>query len=642
MFSLPAARETMFMKPQQKDPSLGATTDALARAQPPSRDLASLRESFANHRTWRAYQDLDKPIKVLGECREVIKGLRNKASADKPSAKPAGAGGGDQKKEEDRCGLGLRFMFESDFETLRKSVLAIATGREFLRSVNEQAPASQSVLAAVEGLDAQGASQQSTLPFPPPKSARSTPVHYSLREDCSPLQGILLQTMDGESVACASAENNGIFHAAVSKGVEVIQIRLIFHSQFFGMGPDSRVRVWLDGILVPTQGVSVVELKKGETEIPLEIEYPENPKTLVSDQYLICVQQSQRTPFASLGGTNSPHAERLPETDMKKLRKIEKQLGKLEEHLDMNATTMARLQGASQATTRAGPGENGHPSADKGVRRTITPRSPLGGHNIFRDEDESVYSSSRQSPVDEPKTHATPEAGAQGLRQASPPCPGTERSQTSYSSLELAHKNIHNIKQNLQARLSRERKAEEDRMATACERILKLEGQLREQREEVHTEMRDFRVACLSESRQIKDETDKRQTSFEEAANEKLSAMQKDLRHFTRRVSKNIAQEKSLIETRSKEIESRLEERVGGLVTMLEAVHKATKDTSKLVHRRLDQAESHFQSLHFDVSKLGKKVNSMEERTGEFRESVMADISALEEMIHRQRANGRA
>ncbi|QDZ19338.1 hypothetical protein A3770_02p18560 [Chloropicon primus] len=643
----------MFARPVQKDGVLGAATESVRRARRAAGlDLGTLRESLRNSRTWKSYQkDGDEAGSLvdarvasskgfdgsveIGECREVIKTLRRKAaSGEGVDQDPAQCPEGGSKAKAEPWSVGLKFMFESslDFEALRKSMRCIASGKKFLRSLSQdelggEAPASEADIEAVhqvlEEVDQETDSLLSKL-----EELRS-PLQMS--EDCSPLQGIVLQTIAGEAVECNTSGNNGIFRAEVGGSEEVIQVRLVFHRTF-----KRAIRVSVDGIVISTHDHSVLELKdRGqESEFCLEIEYPENDSTLVSDQYLLRVlrhhqdatprqsQRKRRNPVRAKGRKGSV----LQEVDMENIRKLEKQLERLEMHLDSRGATMGLAEAPDQ--------EEGAE-----IRRTLTPQSPLARQDWSGSSDEDDYST-RESVGNAPSCFTPPTAGKAAPADPSPPCPGSaETTGTNYSSLAEAHKNIHNIKQSLQARISRRRKEDKDRLAMASERILRLENQFKKQTEDVHSEMRNFKKECEKEVSRAREEAVERQHLFEESTTRKLSEMQDEVREFSDRLFGSISEEKSLIYSKSKQLESRLDDKVGHLVGLLESIQQCASDSSRNVEQRLREAESQHKSLRGDFAQLSRKMVSMESRNDQFRESVLADISALEQLMHRQRSH---
>ena len=175
-------------------------------------------------------------------------------------------------------------------------------------------------------------------------------------------------------------------------------------------------------------------------------------------------------------------------------------------------------------------------------------------------------------------------------------------------------------------------------MAMASERILTLENQFKKQTEDVHSEMRNFKKECEKEASRAREEALERQRHFEESTARKLSKMQDEVREFSDRLFGSISEEKSLIHNKSKQLESRLNDKVGHLVGLLESIQQCASDSSRNVEQRLRDVESQHKSLCGGFSQLSRKMVSMESRNDQFRESVLADISALEEFMHRQRS----
>ena len=142
-----------------------------------------------------------------------------------------------------------------------------------------------------------------------------------------------------------------------------------------------------------------------------------------------------------------------------------------------------------------------------------------------------------------------------------------------------------------------------------------------------------------------------RQQDFEVSTDRKLSGFREDINSFSETLFGKIYEEKSLIQEKSKQIEQRLTEKVGNLVSMLGAVQTAVTSSSqnfdknisdldnsrKLLHNRLLNAESQFTSLQSELFQLDRKMASVEKMSLGFKESVLADISALEELMHSEK-----
>ena len=85
------------------------------------------------------------------------------------------------------------------------------------------------------------------------------------------------------------------------------------------------------------------------------------------------------------------------------------------------------------------------------------------------------------------------------------------------------------------------------------------------------------------------------------------------------------------------DLERRLSDKVGGLVALLESVQRTALESSNRVDQRLKMGEERFEQIRWDVSRLDGRLTEMKAKEDEFRASVLEDISALEQLMHRQR-----
>jgi len=467
-------------------------------------------------------------------------------------------------------------------------------------------------------------------PYCEPKHAADLAADLAAGDECSPLQGLLLQTVKGEPVACRTcAEEDGIFLASVAGSLELLQIQLLFHPSF-----GQQVKVTVDGVLVPAEGQSVLELggEGRESEFCLEIEYPEDNNTLVSDQYLLRVQRGggrgealvPESPALAAPRASRPRGEGETEIEheIEHFMRLEKQLETLERHFAENG--------------------NDVPTSGRGrqVKRHFTPNSPLATEDLFQDDSVSLASSqgsayNSTSPLRLSSDALESPLGVAGHRQ-----------RKTISSSTKAH---------LQATKVKSRKAaanaDTERLAVASERIQRLEAQLSQHREVVQNHMSEFHSDYKLHAESTREELVGRQRGFEQSASQRLDEMQQSIRDFSDSLLGRIEDEKSLIQEKSKRIEERLNEKVGSLVEMLQVVQETTVSSSKrvderlgtldksqgLLHDRLLKTESQCSSLGDDVAALDRSVRGMESRNTGFKEAVLADISALEELMHSEK-----
>lgn len=476
---------------------------------------------------------------------------------------------------------------------------------------------------------------------------------FKISEECSPLQGVFLKTLNGEAVECNTLENNGIFHAKVSGNIDLLQIELVFHSMF-----QKRIKVSVDGVQISVHNQSVLELKEGGNEFSLEIEYPENNSTLVSDQYLICIQRDsladgQAPPTkseceqASVPGLISStvgdarisdmKAQESLEYDLENIKELERQLEKLEERFTSNLN-MLNSHAASHENILEDVASKSE-SLHRQVKRHITPNSPLVG-DIFPDNEEESIFSSQGSSCDAFES-GTPSSDSR-TRRSGGVGPEKEEEGSQASSLAKAYKSIDSMKQDLQAERARR---------IASERIQRIESHFIQHTEEVRNDMRSFKFEFEEKADKTRDEMIQRQQDFEVSTDRKLSGFREDINSFSETLFGKIYEEKSLIQEKSKQIEQRLTEKVGNLVSMLGAVQTAVTSSSqnfdknisdldnsrKLLHNRLLNAESQFTSLQSELFQLDRKMASVEKMSLGFKESVLADISALEELMHSEK-----
>ena len=487
--------------------------------------------------------------------------------------------------------------------------------------------------------------QQSRLVSSPSPSALAVEEETRRRisEDCSPLQGILLQTIEGREIACNTSKNDGIFQAFVSSNVNLLQIKLMFHSMF-----KQDITVHVDGIVISTHNQSVLELQEGQSEFCLEIDYPENDNTIVSDQYLLLVHRGSSSQNAIQQQEDSAREtlsimppvpeerEREGKTkldyDIENIKTLESQLEKLEEHFALNLNMLNSSIAPKRGGTGTAPAAENHGTnglLQKEVKRQITPDSPLV-FSGFLDDNESVFSS-HGSACDESPT-SSPSSYRRTIKRDK--APRGKLSSRTEMGIEPTGASMENRKI-----------GSKERLAIASERILRLEAQFNQQTSEVHKGMRAFRDEFMLESDRTRNEVVHQQKKFESSATKRMSEMQQNIDNFAHSLFGKISEEKSFIQVKSKEIEERLNQKVGKLLNMLEAVQEATACSNQNVNReemnRLRQSQK---SLHDKVdqtlervSTLRGDISSMQNKSNDFRASVLADISALEELMHNEK-----
>jgi hypothetical protein len=640
-----------FRYPQPKEASLGESTELLkqTRAAAPSdssqnqngsrranfpKFLSSMKENFSNKLDAAKEKNSDggtqnkgtKESRVLKECRDAIKTLRRKTTVS-PYENEWAMMDAIQGRESEEPALSFQLDVPLDLSSIGKGRKkppleshVISPSYEdghkttvFTAQQLQTNPLVSSPLVAVEG-------------------------RHQFSEECSPLQGILLQTIEGREVTCNTSKNNGIFQASVASNVNLLQIKLMFHSMF-----KQDITVHVDGIVISTHSQSVLELQEGQSEFCLEIDYPENDNTIVSDQYLLLVQrgsssspspqpdlamQQQDSRMSLACGTGGEEKSKL-DHDIENIKTLESQLEKLEEHFALNLnmlnSSISQKPGgpakAAAALDDPDAGNNaGSLSLQKEVKRQITPDSPLVFSGFLAQDDESVFSS-HGSACGGSSTTSTPLSSRRKTKRD-----GVSHTETHGRSNES---NENNIRSSV---TEKGKIGSKERLAIASERILRLEAQFNQQTSEVHKGMKTFQEEFMLESDRTRKEVIHRQNKFESSTTKKMSEMQQNIDNFAHSLFGKISEEKSLIQVKSKEIEQRLNQKVGKLLNMLEAVQEATVASSS---PNSDREE--INRLRQSQKRLHDKVSSMETKTNDFRASVLADISALEELMHTEK-----
>ena len=294
-----------FRYPQPKEASLGEGSEFLKQTRAVSSDssqnrngfrranfpkfLSSMKENFANKLDAAKEKNSDvgrqnegkKESRVLKECRDAIKALRNKTKVS-PYQNEWAMMDAIQGRESEEPVLSFQLDVPLDLSSINKAASRCKRRNESMET-HAISPSS-----CGERHKTETSKQQSRLVSSPSPSALAVEEETRRRisEDCSPLQGILLQTIEGREIACNTSKNDGIFQAFVSSNVNLLQIKLMFHSMF-----KQDITVHVDGIVISTHNQSVLELQEGQSEFCLEIDYPENDNTIVSDQYLLLVHR---------------------------------------------------------------------------------------------------------------------------------------------------------------------------------------------------------------------------------------------------------------------------------------------------------------------------------------------------------------
>ena len=629
-----------FVRPRHKDEVLGAATESVRRARTAAaKDFTTMRENFVNTRTWRYYQEAergaDEPVVVSTPCDGAVVDAGERREVTRSGLTPANSG---SKKPvaTDPWELGLSFVFEStlDLETLRRSLRYIEAGKRFLLSLGDrdashcpEEPALSEV-ADKEDIDSIFSKLEEVRRRTPPASAHAV--------DCSPLQDVLLEEVTGRALFCDVSSNDGIFRSEVPGPVGKVRITLIFDPSFA-----SAIRVWVDGVPVCAKSPSVLDLGSAgsDSEFTIEIEYPESDSTLVSDQYLLRVTRlvgeheaaraspekehrqtsisRPRSPLTRIASSREPSLGAGVEDES--LRQLERQLERLERHLELGPASVGTAGSAMRRGVLAKVQVEDREDAS-GTRRTLTPKSPLATQ---------VFSSS--SSDEETSSRGSRESVAEAQGYASP----AGSVETNYSSLEEAHRNIHNIKLGLRARIAG--RQGRDRVSVATERILRMERAMKKRTEDVRGEIDSFRTELGERDTRAREEAAQRQRDLEARTDRGIAEVRGDLERFSEGVRGSIAKERELIQRTTVDLERRLSDKVGGLVALLESVQRTALESSNRVDQRLKMGEERFEQIRWDVSRLDGRLTEMKAKEDEFRASVLEDISALEQLMHRQR-----
>ena len=164
-----------------------------------------------------------------------------------------------------------------------------------------------------------------------------------------------------------------------------------------------------------------------------------------------------------------------------------------------------------------------------------------------------------------------------------------------------------------------------------------MERAMKKRTEDVRGEIDSFRTELGERDTRAREEAAQRQRDLEARTDRGIAEVRGDLERFSEGVRGSIAKERELIQRTTVDLERRLSDKVGGLVALLESVQRTALESSNRVDQRLKMGEERFEQIRWDVSRLDGRLTEMKAKEDEFRASVLEDISALEQLMHRQR-----
>lgn len=539
-----------------------------------------------------------------------------------------------------------------------------------------------------------------------------------LSEESAPLQNVLLQTMEGDHVGCMPLSEDGLFYAEVTTDTTLLQVKPVLHSLFKAVRVylDEVVISPSDQAVVELgEGENhfslVVQYHENSESLvadqyiisifrppysPEERKYPEAG-----------LPQQQVTPEVESEGQNVKNYEDQVQMDIANIKRLENQLEELEQHFSENFGIGVESKPIPKPASNPSIGESkqngGTPSSKnakdlkrKLVQRQATPNSPLVG-TVF-DNGESVFSCgsetssgihSNQNSVDHPSSTSGQNGGSPqklvkiekpspvAFRFSSPKPPkvggappstpvklssSQQRSQSDHSlndtpssKLNDTREKISYIKQSLHANAAKKKMEEDRKMASAMDRICKLEQQLRDESQQHRKDHIALHADVTSQVNKTREDALQRNQAFQTTVEERVVNMQQMVHKFSHDIFARIEEEKELIHDKSKDIECRLCEKLGKLTDVVEGVQAASsasqaKIQSELngltglniqVNKRLSELERGSSSLNDKFSAMDRRMKYMEHSSEDFKTSVCADISALEELMQNEKKERR-